>query len=91
MDIKQLKWVVPAICGLFLLSGCALWDSMFGPEDEPTPAEIMAEGMNDYNDGRFKESIEIFQKIKDRYPYSTFAITAELKMADALYERGGVR
>jgi outer membrane protein assembly factor BamD (BamD/ComL family) len=44
--------------------------------------------MNDFNEGRFKESIETFQKIKDRYPYSTFAITAELKMADALYERG---
>ena len=88
MDIKRLKWVVPAICGLFLLSGCSLWNDMFGSEDEPTPAEIMAEGVNDFNEGRFKESIEIFQKIKDRYPYSTFAITAELKMADALYERG---
>ncbi|MCF8128106.1 MAG: outer membrane protein assembly factor BamD [Deltaproteobacteria bacterium] len=88
MDIKRLKWVVPAICGLFLLSGCSLWNDMFGSEDELTPAEIMAEGVNDFNEGRFKESIEIFQKIKDRYPYSTFAITAELKMADALYERG---
>jgi len=88
MNIRPLKWVALAICGLFLLSGCALWNEFFGSGDEPTPAEIMAEGMNDFNEGRFKESIETFQKIKDRYPYSTFAITAELKMADALYERG---
>jgi outer membrane protein assembly factor BamD len=88
MLIRQTKWVVLAVCALFLLSGCALWNEFFGSEDEPTPAEIMAVGMNDFNEGRFKESIETFQKIKDRYPYSTFALTAELKMADALYERG---
>ncbi len=75
------------ICWLFLLSGCSLWNEFFGSEDELTPAEIMAEGMADFNDGKFKEAVETFQKIRDRYPYSTFALTAELKMADALYER----
>ncbi len=88
MRIKRLKWVLLIICGLFLLSGCSLWHSLFGSEDEPTPAEIMSEAMEDFNEGRFEKAVETFQKIKDRYPYSTFAITAELKMADALYERG---
>ena len=47
----------------------------------------MSEGMGHFNEGRFNAAKEIFQKIKDRYPYSKFAIKAELKMADALYER----
>ncbi len=93
IKIRQSKWVLldlmlVGICWVFLLSGCSLWNSLFGSEDEPTPAEIMSEGMEDFNAGRFEKSIETFQKIKDRYPYSTFAITAELKMADAYYEKG---
>ena len=93
MKIRQSKWVLldlmlVGICWVFLLSGCSLWHDLFGLEDETTPAEIMSEGMEDFNSGNFEKSIETFQKIKDRYPYSTFAITAELKMADAYYEKG---
>ena len=76
-----------------MFSGCALWKDVSGlwnglfAEEESTPAELMSEGMEDFNDGKFEAATEIFQKIKDRYPYSKFAINAELKMADALYER----
>ncbi len=69
-----------------MFSGCALWNDLFS-EEESTPVELMSEGMEDFNDGKFETATEIFQKIKDRYPYSKFAIKAELKMADALYER----
>ena len=78
---------------LFLFSGCALWNDVSGlwndlfGEEESTPAELMSEAMEDFNDGKFEAATEIFQKIKDRYPYSKFAINAEIKMADALYER----
>ena len=30
---------------------------------------------------------EAFQNIKDRYPYSKFAVAAEIKIADTLYKR----
>lgn len=69
-----------------MFSGCALWNDLFS-EEESTPVELMSEGMEDFNDGKFETATEIFQKIKDQYPYSKFAIKAELKMADALYER----
>jgi len=84
--IRFIQWFLAGICILFLFSGCALWNDFFA-EGESTPAELMSEGMEDFNDGKFEAATEIFQKIKDRYPYSKFAITAELKMADALYER----
>ena len=88
MRFRQIAGLMLAVCWLFPLSGCSLWNEFFGTGEEPIPAEIMNEGMADFNDGRFTEAIETFQKIKDRYPYSTFALTAELKMADALYEKG---
>lgn len=84
------RWIPPllaGICMLFLLNGCSLWHSIFGGEEELTPAELMTEGIEEFNDGNFESAAEIFQKIKDRYPYSEFATQAELKMADAQYEK----
>jgi outer membrane protein assembly factor BamD len=48
----------------------------------------MKQAMKDLEDEYYVEAVEIFQKIKDRYPYSKFVIPAELKMADAFYMRG---
>jgi len=84
--IRFIQCFLTGICILLLFSGCALWNDLFS-EEESTPVELMSEGMEDFNDGKFETATEIFQKIKDQYPYSKFAIKAELKMADALYER----
>jgi len=66
------------------LNGCSLWDRLF-PEDEKTPEALMSEGMNYFESGRYGAAAEAFQMIKDRYPYSKFAVVAELKLADAFY------
>lgn len=79
-------WSLCAICILLSLNGCALWHELFG-EEELTPAELMSDGLENYRDGKFKAASELFQKIKDRYPYSKYAVEAELKLADSLYER----
>jgi len=79
-------YLCAAVCILLLFNGCALWNDLFG-EEELTPAEIMSEGLENYRNGNFKAATELFQKIKDRYPYSKYATEAELKMADALYEQ----
>ena len=73
----------------FLLGGCAVTeqisDYFFGEDEELSPPELMAEGMERMESGNFKEAVEAFQNVKDRYPYSRYAITAELKVADALF------
>jgi outer membrane protein assembly factor BamD len=79
---KALLFVTGA---LFFLSGCSLLEFFLGPEEEKYPQEIMAEGIKDLEAGRYQSAVEAFQNIKDRYPYSKYAIIAELKMADALY------
>ena len=71
---------------IFLLGGCAVYDRFLGVEVEEAPEQIMSDGLEKLEKGRYEAATESFQKIKDRYPYSKFAITAELKMADSLYE-----
>lgn len=82
------SWLLAALALLFLLSGCSLYNSFFGKGDEKDATELMSEGMENLDRGSYKDAVEAFQKLKDRYPYSKFAVTAELKMADALYLTG---
>ncbi len=82
------KWCVAAILMVFLLSGCALWDRFFGTvEEEAKPAaEYMKEGKKSYDGGYYAAAAESFRALKERYPYSEFALEAELKLGDALYK-----
>lgn len=73
---------------LFFFSGCTLYDSIFGGSEELLPAELMNEGLQDLETGNYRSAAEKFQELKDRYPYSDYAIDAELKMADAQFRSG---
>jgi outer membrane protein assembly factor BamD len=68
-----------------LLSGCSLYKTFFGQGEEKDASELMSDGIENLERGTYTAAVESFQKLKDRYPYSKFAVTAELKMADALY------
>jgi outer membrane protein assembly factor BamD len=64
-----------------LLTGCAWFES----REDLTAPELASEGMDAYEFGNYKTAIEHFEKLKDWYPFSKFAILAELKIADAHY------
>jgi len=66
---------------LFVFSGCA-W---FNPKEEKTAQELVSDGMDQFSNGNFKDSIESFEKLRDWYPFSKFVILAELKIADSQY------
>lgn len=80
--------VIALSLALLLLGGCSLIEKYFGGEEEKSASELMSDGTRDFERGRMTEAKEAFQKVKDRYPYSKYAIVAELKMADALFESG---
>ena len=82
--------VLAAMMLLFLLGGCSTIDKIFGggEEEDLDAGELMAQGNEDLGRGRYKDAVDAFQKIKDRFPYSKHAVNAELKMADALYLQG---
>lgn len=73
---------------LFCLGCSALkktWDAITGKDLTGSAQQLAWDGMDAYEDGDYKDSIEYFQKIKDWYPFSKYAILAELKIADAHY------
>jgi outer membrane protein assembly factor BamD len=78
--------VVGLILG-FLLIGCSTINRFLGRGggDETDPEELMTEGIDNLEAGRYTDAVKVFEQIRDRYPYSKFAVTAELKLADALY------
>lgn len=85
MTIRKFSHMFGALFVLYLAvlfcTGCATTSKL----DEKTADELMEEGVTNFDKGYYQGSIDSFQKIIDRYPYSKHCIDAELKLADALY------
>ncbi len=58
--------------------GCAGRDVVEKPADE-----LIDDGIREFEKGNYKSAIEAFEQLKDWYPFSKFAILAELKIAEA--------
>ena len=74
----------------FLISGCAsireAWVALTGEEEEYTAEELAWVAMDYYEGGDYSLAIEKFEKLKDWFPFSRYAILAELKIGDAHYK-----
>lgn len=79
--------LILCLAGPLLLGGCAVIKKFFGEDEEKGASELMSEGTEAFEKGRYEQAREAFQKLKDRYPYSKYAVTAELRMADSMYEK----
>ena len=84
----SLKYIFIGAMAIFLLGACSSIDKYFGDSADKSPDQLMQEGLSDMESGNYERAFEAFQDIRDRYPYSKYAITAELKTADALFKRG---
>jgi len=82
-----------AILCLLLLAGCAKPPPSF--EDVPPAEDLYAEGLEELESQRARwywpftdrsDAIEVFQGIIDNYPYSEYAVLAELAIADSYFE-----
>ena len=76
-----LKKILFTISLLFLVSGCALWNSNNIAKNNP--GILYQQGYADYQKGRYEKAIESFQKLKEQYPLDELALRAELGIADA--------
>lgn len=52
---------------------------------EPGASDLAQQGGRAFEREKWDKAIEAYQKVKDRYPFSPYALTAEMKIADALY------
>ncbi len=71
-----------AIISLLVFSSCAWLE----PKEEKSIQDLANSGMNEFKKENYKTSIEYFEKLKDWYPFSKYAILAELKIADSYYK-----
>ncbi len=79
-----MKHIICLICLLFLMSGCALFDSPRGMEK--TADQLAADGASAFMNEKYRAAITAYTDLKDWYPFSRYAILAELKIADAHFQ-----
>lgn len=91
----QSSFLLTGCCLLLLsLGGCsgklpAFLDFRSEKVDLQVPAQgLAAQGMDDYNVGKYFTALEYFEEILDRYPFSPEATLAELKAADCNFFMG---
>ena len=79
------KLILPVVA-MLLFSGCSLFfDSK---TDDKTAQELVNDGMEAFNRQHYRSAIEAFNKLTDWYPFSKYAIPAELKIADSHFYLG---
>ncbi|MCP4691768.1 MAG: outer membrane protein assembly factor BamD [Desulfobacterales bacterium] len=75
---------------LFACTGCSKmeswYNSLFSDEEEKFAQELAYDAMEFYQEGKYHKAIESFTKLKEWYPFSKYAMLAELKIADAHYK-----
>jgi outer membrane protein assembly factor BamD len=74
-----------AVFILLWAGGCGWFSSSTKEEPEQSADVLIQEGLDAYQLKKYERATEAFQKLKDRFPYSQFAILAELKLADSYY------
>lgn len=67
-----------------LCSGCS-WLGLGGDLNEKPAYDLVQDGIDAYDKGDYPKAIKNFEQLKDWYPFSKYAILAELKIADAHY------
>lgn len=76
-----MKKLVCLVCLVFLVSGCALFEG--SRRMDKTAEQLAAEGSSAFMRGKYKNAVKAYTDLKDWYPFSRYAILAELKIADA--------
>lgn len=88
--------VLLVVLWLMLLSGCNFslleyyFGDLFGKGKKPDkpPQQLAYEGVQNLQKKDYGDALKAFKTLKERYPYSKYAILAELKVADAYFLKG---
>ena len=82
MKASRFLWPLLLLVAIWMFAGCA-W---FGAERPEKPAsELVREGVAAYDRGKYTDALKAFEQLKNWYPFSQYAILAELKIADSHY------
>jgi outer membrane protein assembly factor BamD len=81
MDYKKRCLLLFCLALILVCSGC----SFFKAKESESAEELARKGMRQFNKGNYDTALENFEKLRDWYPFSKFAMLAELKIADSHY------
>lgn len=69
----------------FGLTGCGIIDMIYLPPSEDTAQEIYEAGNEAMSEKNYVRAVELYNKLRDTYPFSPYTIDAELSLGDAYY------
>ena len=84
MPKKLLRSFVLAVC-MFAVSGCGIIDLIYLPPAEDTAQEIFEAANDAMSEKNYVRAVELYNKLRDNYPFSPYTVDAELSLADAYY------
>lgn len=73
------------LLSFFLLSGCGIIDMFYLPPAEDTAQEIYEAANDAMSEKNYVRAVELYNKLRDTYPFSPYTIDAELSLGDAYF------
>lgn len=70
---------------LSFTGGCGIIDMIYLPPAEDTAQEIFEAANDAMADKNYVRAVELYNKLRDAFPFSPYAVDAELALADAYY------
>ena len=70
---------------LVTASGCGIIDMIYLPPAEDTAQEIFEAANDAMADHNYVRAVQLYNKLKDAYPFSPYTVDAELSLGDAYY------
>ena len=72
-----------SLAGALLLGGCAFIDEYFLPAPQDTVQEMFEAGNEAMREKDYTSAIKFYNRIKEEFPFSPYAVESELALADA--------
>ena len=85
--MRSKRTLLILLASILMLSGCQLWWPWTKKVDMArlSPDGLYQQGVEYYQDGNYKKAVEVFQRLKEEYPLSPYALTAEMGIADSYF------
>ncbi|BAV91835.1 outer membrane protein assembly factor BamD [Candidatus Desulfovibrio trichonymphae] len=70
---------------IFTVAGCGIIDMIYLPPAEDTAQEIFEAANDAMSEKNYVRAVELYNKLRDTYPFSPYTLDAELSLADAYF------
>ncbi|MDR0815980.1 MAG: outer membrane protein assembly factor BamD [Desulfovibrio sp.] len=70
---------------IFAVAGCGIIDMFYLPPAEDTAQEVFEAANDAMSEKNYVRAVELYNKLRDTYPFSPYTLDAELSLADAYF------